>query len=121
MIINISIDILNMVMSNVGIQKRKSAKALRFVSFSPRNLARYPRLDTLIMVEEELFRHKSDKTMTDIWKLLPKKVMWSTYTTILDYLEYSGKIHVEKDKTVSWLWSPWEVHRILANPKLVIR
>ena len=32
--------------------------------------------------------------------------MWTTYTTILDYLEYFGKIHIETDKTVTWLWNP---------------
>ncbi|MFA5247448.1 MAG: hypothetical protein WC408_06195, partial [Candidatus Micrarchaeia archaeon] len=46
------------------------------------------------------------KTLTEIWRALPKKVLWTTYTTILDYLEYSGKIHVEQDKTVTWLWDP---------------
>jgi nicotinamide-nucleotide adenylyltransferase len=106
--------------ANAKILRKKHAWAGKFVPFSPRNLARYPRLDTLVMVEEELFRHKSDKTITEIWRLLPKKVMWSTYITILDYLEYSGKIHVEGDKTVSWLWNPEEVRRLLANPKLVI-
>ncbi len=74
--------------------------------FSPKNLDRYPRLDTVLMVEKELFRYKSDKTITEIWKLLPKKTMWTTFVTILDYLVYSGKIHVEGDKTVTWLWDP---------------
>lgn len=77
--------------------------------FSPRNLDRYPRLDTVLMVEKALYRHKSDKTVTEIWKLLPKKVLWTTYTTILDYLEYSGKIHIENDKTVTWLWAPGKI------------
>jgi hypothetical protein len=74
--------------------------------FKPRNLDRFPRLDTVLMVEKALFEYKSDKTITEIWKLLPKKVMWTTYVTILDYLEYSGKIIVEPDKTVSWIWAP---------------
>ena len=74
--------------------------------FKPRNLDRFPRLDTVLMVEKALFKHKSDKTITNIWKKLPKKVMWTTFLTILDYLEYSGKIHIEKDKTITWLWDP---------------
>ncbi len=74
--------------------------------FKPRNLDRYPRLDTLLMVEKALFKYKSDRTLTVIWRKLPKKVMWTTFITIIDYLEYSGKIHVERDKTVTWLWNP---------------
>ena len=76
------------------------------LEFKPRNLDRSPRLDTILMVEKTLFRYRSDKTTTQIWRLLPKKVMWTTFTTILDYLEYSGKIHIENDKTISWLWDP---------------
>ena len=82
------------------------------MAFKPRNLDRYPRLDTILMVEKALFRHKSDKTITQIWRLLPKKVMWTTFVTILDYLEYSNKIHVEPDKTVSWLWDPEGVEEL---------
>jgi hypothetical protein len=72
----------------------------------PRKLDRSPRLDTIIMVEKALYKYRSDKTLTAIWRMLPKKVMWTTYLTILNYLEYSGKIHIEKDKTVTWLWDP---------------
>jgi len=90
-------------------------------AFRPRNLDRYPRLDTMLMVEAALFRYKSDKKLSWIWKKLPKKVMWTTFITIVDYLEYSGKIHVEKDKTVSWLWDPEGVRKILSNKKLVAR
>ena len=88
--------------------KRKAA----LEEFAPRNLDRFPRLDTVLMVEKALYKHKSDKTITQIWKLLPKKVMWSTYTTILDYLEYSGKLFVEKDKTITWIWNPKGVEEL---------
>ena len=89
--------------------------------FKPRNLDRYPRLDTVLMVEDTLFKYKSDKTLNWIWRKLPKKVMWTTFITIMDYLEYSGKIHVERDKTVSWLWDPQGVRKTLDNKKLVTR
>lgn len=83
----------------------------RLTEFRPKNLDRAPRLDTILMVEKALFKYKSDKTITEIWHLLPKKVMWTTYVTILDYLEYSGKINIEKDKTVTWLWDPEGLER----------
>lgn len=82
------------------------------LEFRPTRLDRYPRLDTVLMVEKALFKHKSDKTITEIWRRLPKKVMWTTFLTILDYLEYSGKIHVEEDKTVTWLWNPELLERV---------
>lgn len=89
--------------------------AYSFVEFKPKNLDRFPRLDTVLMVEKALFKHRSNKTITEIWRTLPKKVMWTTFLTILDYLEYSGKIHVEEDKTITWLWNPTLLDRIKKN------
>jgi hypothetical protein len=81
-------------------------------AFKPRNLDRYPRLDTVLMVEKAVYKSKSDLTVNQIWHKLPKKVLWTTYITILDYLEYSGKIIIEKDKTVTWIWDPRGIRRI---------
>jgi hypothetical protein len=78
----------------------------------PKKIDRSPRLDSILMVEKTLFRYKSDKTITQVWKLLPKKMMWTTFTTILNYLEYSGRIHIEKDKTITWLWNPGKIEEM---------
>lgn len=82
----------------------------QILKFKTSNLERSPRLDTILMVEKAIFRYSGDKTTTQIWKLLPKKVMWTTYTTILDYLEYSGKIIIEDDKIVTWIWNPAKIN-----------
>jgi len=58
------------------------------------------------MIEKALYKYKSDLTITRIWKLLPRKVMWGTFKTTLAYLQDFGKIYIEKDKTVTWLWDP---------------
>ena len=82
------------------------------MAFKPRKVDRSPRLDTILMVEKVVYRYRSDKTVTQIWKLLPKKVLWTTFTTILDYLEYSGKILIETDKTITWIWDPGKVEEL---------
>jgi len=94
--------------------------ATTFVTFKPRNLDRYPRLDTVLMVEKALYDNRSEATLTEIWRALPKKVLWTTYTTILDYLEYSGKIHVEPDKTVTWLWDSEGIAKLKKNRLVVL-
>ncbi|MCX6777517.1 MAG: hypothetical protein NT157_01390 [Candidatus Micrarchaeota archaeon] len=93
--------------------------AYGLLNFRPRNLGRYPRLDTVLMVERALYKNRSDKTITEIWRSLPRKVMWTTFVTILDYLEYSGKIHIEGDKTVTWLWNPKKIAE-LKKKRLVV-
>ncbi len=73
------------------------------------NVLRYPRLDTVIMIEETIRNTKGDLKIRDIWKSLPKKVMWQTFMTTLDYLEYSGKIHITEGKHIVWIWSPMKI------------
>lgn len=69
-------------------------------------VARYPRLDTVLMIEEAVRKSAGRRTAYRIWRELPKKVMWKTFLTTLDYLAYSGKILVEPDKTITWVWNP---------------
>ena len=69
-------------------------------------ILRYPRLDTVVMIEETIRKSKKDFTVTSLWKALKKKVMWQTYLTALDYLEYSGKILIDDKKEIVWVWNP---------------
>jgi hypothetical protein len=77
-----------------------------------KNVLRYPRLDTVLMIEETIKEMKGDLKTREIWKSLPKKVMWQTFQTTLEYLEYSGKIQVTKDKHVIWVWSPNQIEKL---------
>ncbi len=74
---------------------------------------RYPRLDTVLMIETALSKTDGTKTARQIWQKLPRKVMWQTFMTTLDYLEHSGKILIDKDRTIVWTWNP----RLLAYVK----
>ncbi len=68
---------------------------------------RYPRLDTVLKIEDVLRKDRGNRTLWQIWKSLRPKIMWPTFLTIIDYLEYNGKLFVEKDgKHVSWTWNP---------------
>ena len=91
---------------NVAISSRKTGRRRGYVQFSPRNLDRYPRLDTVLMVEKEIYDSRGGRTITRIWRGLPRKVLWTTFTTILDYLEYSNKIAYDKGGKIGWIFSP---------------
>ncbi|MEK6973320.1 MAG: hypothetical protein AABW72_04755 [archaeon] len=77
-----------------------------------KEVMRYPRLDTVLMIEEEARKAKGDLTARQLWMKLPKKVMWQTYSSALDYLEYSGKILIDEKKHVIWIWSPKDIEEI---------
>ncbi|MDE1860992.1 MAG: hypothetical protein KGH72_04745 [Candidatus Micrarchaeota archaeon] len=70
----------------------------------------YPRLDTVLMVEEALKNAKEYPSKRQLWLALKKKVMYQTFNTILSYLEDSGKVMI-KDSKVIWIWNPELVKR----------
>ena len=51
-----------------------------------------PSFDTILMVEKTLMESNDYPTRTQLWKRLPKKVHYSTYKRVLEYLEASNKI-----------------------------
>jgi len=81
----------------------------------------YPRLDTVIMVEETIKKAKEYPTKARLLKSLPKKIMYQTFLLILDYLEKSSKIFIDKkDGKVVWIWDPKGVESVLKR-NLVVR
>ena len=66
---------------------------------------RSPTLNTVLMIEETLRKAGEVLTIGKLKRMLPKQVMHQTLMAVIDYLEYSGKIVVHKDK-VLWAFKP---------------
>ncbi|MCK9596030.1 hypothetical protein M0R19_02520 [Candidatus Pacearchaeota archaeon] len=77
------------------------------------SLARSPTLDTVSMVERSIEKNSGEFNRTEIWKKLPKKVMWQTYLIILNYLQSINKIAISKEGIVVYIWSPEIANRFL--------
>lgn len=76
-------------------------------------LARSPTLGTVLMVERTIEKYSGEFNRTELWKNLPKKVMWQTYLIILDYLKQSNKIIIEsRENKIIWIWSPQMVRKL---------
>ncbi len=80
-----------------------------------------PRLNTVLMVEDFLEKNSGKYTQTEMFKKLPKKMMWRTFKIILYYLENLHKIVINKDGTITWIWNPSLVEKYLKNKKLDIK
>jgi len=65
----------------------------------------YPRLDTVLMVEDVLKKEGEFDSKRSLWLSLPKKMMYQTFMLIIEYLEESGKL-VTKEGKVIWIWNP---------------
>ena len=68
--------------------------------------ARYPRLDTVLMVEEFIKEHDGEYKKKQLWKRLPRKMMYQTFSIAIDYLLVSGKISVDAEGKIGWIFYP---------------
>jgi hypothetical protein len=66
----------------------------------------YPKLDTIMMVEETIRKMHVYPSKRQLCLALPRKVMYQTLQLILNYLEKSGKILMCKDGRIVWTWNP---------------
>lgn len=69
-------------------------------------ITRSPTLQTVLMVEKTIEDFSGELNRTELWKKLPKKVMWQTYLVILDYLQSVNKIAISEDGILVYIWSP---------------
>jgi len=67
---------------------------------------RSPTLDTVLMIEKTIEEYSGEFNRTQLWKKLPKKVMWQTYLIVLDYLENINKIAFDRNGTLGYIWNP---------------
>jgi len=67
---------------------------------------RSPTLETVKMVEETIKENSGEFKKTQIWEKLPKKVMWPTYLTILEFLEEINKIIASDNGIITYIWNP---------------
>ena len=67
---------------------------------------RSPTLGTVMMVERVIEKNSGEYNRTDLWKNLPKQVMWQTFLVILDYLETINKIAFDREGKIAYIWNP---------------
>jgi hypothetical protein len=90
------------------IKARKQAKG--------QNVIHLPRLDTVIMVEDTLKGLDYYPTKNQLWRALPKAVMWQTFGVIIGYLLKSNKILVSRDRRIVWIYADKkQMKRLLKN------
>ncbi len=83
--------------------------------------ARFPRLDTVLFVEEFIKEHDGEFRKKQLWSALPKGVMYQTFSLILDYLIVSGKVSVDSEGKIGWIYYPKDVEKLLKKTHLMWR
>jgi hypothetical protein len=80
-----------------------------------------PQLDTVLMVESFIREYSGEYKKRALWENLPKKMMYQTFSTIIRYLQDSGKIATDTDKKICWIYNPEIVQRYLDSSNLKVR
>jgi len=74
-----------------------------------------PTLESVIMVEKTIKKYSQECGKYQLWKKLPKKMMYQTFQVIIDYLEESNKILIDKDGCIIWTYDPKGIKKILSK------
>ena len=74
-----------------------------------------PTLESVIMVEKTIQKYSQEYGKYQLWKKLPKKMMYQTFQVILNYLKESGKIIIDKDRCVIWTYDPDGIKRLISK------
>ena len=72
-----------------------------------------PTLESVIMVEDTLRKRSGELGKYQLWRQLPRKMMYQAFQVILAYLAQSGKILVDHDGKVHWTYDPKGIKQVL--------
>ena len=81
-------------------------------------IARSPTLQTVLMVEKFIKDNSGEYKKTDLFKNLPKKVMWQTFQIIMEYLENTLRIAYDNEGYVVYIWNPEFYEKIKNRPAI---
>ena len=79
---------------------------------------RYPRLDTILMIEKFIKENDGEFRKKQLWGALPKKMMYQTFSLALDYLIVSGKVSVDSEGKIGWIFYPQQAEKRLKEAYL---
>lgn len=82
------------------------------------SVLRYPRLDTVLMVEGFIKEHDGEFRKRKLWESLPKKMMYQTFCVVFDYLLQSHKISVDAEGKIGWIYYPETAKKYIAKHNL---
>ena len=86
-----------------------------------KQMVRYPRLDTVLMVERSIQKYDGEFKKRALWEHLPKKMMYQTFCVVIDYLIYSRKISIDAEGKIGWIDYPENKNKHIKNKDLFWR
>lgn len=63
------------------------------------------------MVEDSIRKHDGEFKKTELWKSLPKSMMYQTFCVIIKYLLNSHRISIDSEGKIGWIYYPGEARK----------
>lgn len=79
--------------------------------------AHSPTIDTVTMVEETI-KKLGACTITELYKALPRTVIYPTLKLIIEYFYAKGFIASDREGKIVWIYNPKLVRKYRARPDL---
>lgn len=83
-----------------------------------KKIIHYPNLETVLMVEEFIRKNSGTYKKKALWEHLPRKMIYQTFCVIINYLLYSGKIAIDKEDKLAWIYNPSLIKKYLSRNDL---
>ena len=90
------------------------------LTFKKSEFARSPTLQTVLMVEKTIEKHSGAFKKTELFNSVPRKIMWQTFTVIMDYLESIHKIAYDSEGNVVYIWNPALFEKVKNRPSIKV-
>jgi hypothetical protein len=82
--------------------------------------AHSPTLDTVLMVEDTM-KELGACTITELYKKLPRTVVYPTLKLIISYFYANGFIMSDKEGKIVWVYNPELVKKYHSRPDLLVK
>ncbi len=78
-----------------------------------------PRLKTIEMVRNMIRKNSRKYSIYQLWKKLPKKMMYQTYKVIINHLLKSNEILIDENKKMCWIFHPIIKMEVINKKKII--
>lgn len=92
---------------------------MTYINIYKMNKIHSPTLESVIMVEKTIRKYSQEYGKYQLWKKLPKKMMYQTFQIILEYLQESNKIIIDKEGIVIWTHNPTRIKKLIQEDLVV--
>ncbi len=84
------------------------------------NIENYIELEELLLVEKTIKKYDGEYKKTKLWQKISKKISYTKFKIIIDYLFENNKISIDSEGKIGWIYYPELTKKYLKKTSLKI-